>query len=201
MSSENPDTRTRILNATWSLLENGGGSSVRMSDIAKAANVSRQAVYLHFANRLELLMATTRYVDAVKDVDRRLIPSRAAQTGVERLDAYVLAWGSYIPEIYGVAHALIALGERDAEARAAWADRLVAIREGFAAAVEALDRDGRLTPEVDAETATDLLCGLVSVPMWEHLVQGQGWTQPAFVREMQRLARAAVVSADLQVKR
>ena len=47
--------------------------------------ISRQGVYLHFASRTELLVAATRYLDEVLDVDRRLAPSRAATTGAERL--------------------------------------------------------------------------------------------------------------------
>ena len=87
MSSENNPTRERILKSTWSLLEAGGASSVRMSDIAKAAKISRQALYLHFPNRAELLVATTRYLDEVYDVDTRLLASRTAKTGTDRLSA------------------------------------------------------------------------------------------------------------------
>jgi AcrR family transcriptional regulator len=83
MSSENPDTRTRILESAWKLLEAGGGSEVRMSDIAKDAGISRQAVYLHFPKRADLLIATTRYIDEVNDIDARLAASRGAATGVE----------------------------------------------------------------------------------------------------------------------
>ena len=61
MSTKNPDTRTRALKAAWKLLEEGG-SSVRMADIAKAAGISRQAVYLHFPTRAELLVAVTRHL-------------------------------------------------------------------------------------------------------------------------------------------
>ncbi len=55
MSSENIETRTRILDATVRMLEEQGGRGVRMGDIAKAAGISRQAVYLHFSSRAELL--------------------------------------------------------------------------------------------------------------------------------------------------
>ncbi|MBL4878008.1 MAG: helix-turn-helix transcriptional regulator, partial [Hyphomonas sp.] len=55
MSSENLETREKIMRATWKLLEESGGSGVRMSDIAKAAGISRQAVYLHFPTRADLL--------------------------------------------------------------------------------------------------------------------------------------------------
>ena len=103
MSRETNETRTRILDAAWKLLEASRGSGVRMSDIAKAAGISRQAVYLHFPTRAELLIATTRHLDEVKGVDARLAASRNAATGRERLDAFIEAWGDYIPEINGVA--------------------------------------------------------------------------------------------------
>ena len=70
MSSDKADTRTRILEATWRLLEKRCGQGVRMSDIAKEAGVSRQAVYLHFESRKELIIATTKYVDEVKSLKR-----------------------------------------------------------------------------------------------------------------------------------
>ena len=68
MSRDSSDTRVRILNCTWNLLESRD-KKVRMSDIAKAVGISRQALYLHFPTRAELLISTTRHIDSVKDVD------------------------------------------------------------------------------------------------------------------------------------
>jgi AcrR family transcriptional regulator len=38
---------------------------VRIADIAVAAEVSRQAVYLHFGNRANLLLAAVQYRDSL----------------------------------------------------------------------------------------------------------------------------------------
>jgi AcrR family transcriptional regulator len=76
MSSEKISTKTRILDTTWKLLE-ARDKNTRMSDIAKAVGISRQALYLHFPTRAALLIATTRHVDYVKNVDSRLEASRA----------------------------------------------------------------------------------------------------------------------------
>jgi AcrR family transcriptional regulator len=192
MSSENRPTRDRILDAAWRLLESGD-SAARMSDIARAAGVSRQALYLHFPNRADLLIAATRRVDEVKDVDARLAESRAA-TGVARLDAFVAAWGGYIPEIHGVSRALRAMQDGDPEARKAWGDRMAAVREGCAAAVAAVAGEGRLTPGLSEAEATDLLWALLSVETWERLVRDCGWTQARYLARMQALARAAVAA-------
>ena len=194
MSSENSETRTRILDAAWKLLEAGQGRGVRMGDIAKTAGISRQAVYLHFPTRADLLIATTRHLDAVKNVDARLEPSRTAATGPERLDAYIEAWGNYIPEVYGVAKALIAMQDTDAAARQAWAGRMAAVRDGFRAAVEALERDGVLVPGLSVKEAIDSLWALLSVPAWEQLTRDCGWTQDRYVETMRELARRMLVA-------
>ena len=72
MSSGDPRTRTRILEATWGLMEERLGRGVRMSDIAEAAGVSRQAVYDHFGSRAELMAATVRYGDVLLGLGERL---------------------------------------------------------------------------------------------------------------------------------
>lgn len=188
------DTRSRILEAAWKLLEDGAGSEVRMSDIAKKTGISRQAVYLHFPKRADLLIAVTRYIDEANEIDARLAASRSAATGVERLDAYIEAWSNYIPEIYGVGKALMAMQETDSEARMAWEGRMLAVREGCEAAVNALARDRALTSEIDEEKATDLLWTLLSVRNWEQLTLECGWSQDDYVDELKRTARKALLA-------
>lgn len=91
MSSDGATTRTRILEATRDLLDSTPGTAARMSDIASRAGLSRQALYLHFPNRTELFIATTRHQDAQFDIDRHLASSRVATTGQGRLAAFVSA--------------------------------------------------------------------------------------------------------------
>lgn len=192
MSSDSSDTRTRILDCTWNLLESGD-KKVRMSDIAKAAGISRQALYLHFPTRAELLVAATRHIDSVKNVDARLAASRAATSGRERLVAFISAWCGYIPEIHGVSVALRALRASDAEAAAAWDNRMEAVRHGCAAAVRALAADKMLRPDLNEKAATDLLWTLLSVENWEHLVRDCGWSQSDYESLIKRLAGAALL--------
>lgn len=194
MSSDSNPTRAKILTAARSLLEQGSGSQVRMSDIARASGISRQAVYLHFATRAELLIALTRWMDEVNDIDGLLAESRAATQGKARLLAFVAAWCGYIPQIHGVARALMAMQDSDPEARAAWQDRMQAVRQGCAAAVAALARDGMLRRDLSEETATDLLWTLLSVRSWEQLCIDCGWSQDHYVAEMQRLAQLALMA-------
>ena len=198
--SKDESTRTLILKACRRLLEAGPGQAVRMSDVAKAAGVSRQAVYLHFPKRADLLVETARHIDAEEDVDARLAPSRAAKDGLSRLDLYIEAWGNYIPVVMPTARALIAMSDTDADARAAWDNRMAAMRHGCEAAVRALETDGRLTPELGPDRATDLLWSLLSVDHWDNLVQRCGWPQPDYIAQIQRLARAALVKPAPQAR-
>ena len=194
MSRKIDATRARILDGAVRLLESGG-SAVRMSDIAREAGVSRQALYLHFGGRAELLIAATRHVDALNGIEARLLASREAASGTERLDAWIEAWGNYIPEIHGIARALRAMADDEAAA-AAWEDRLRAVRHGCEAAVRALAEDGALAPAHSRRQATDILWTLLSVDNWEQLTGRCGWSQRRYVETLGHVARAALVRAD-----
>lgn len=195
MSSGKPDTREQILIAARALLESGGGSAVRMSDIAKKAGVSRQALYLHFATRADLLIAVTYYVDELYDSEARLAPSRTAKTGVERLDAFVSAWAAYIPKIYPTGRALMAMSETDEEAAAAWGKRMEDMREGCEAAIKAMRADGTLSLDYSPKEATDLLWMLLSVRNWEQLTKDCGWSQKRYATSILETARRLFVAA------
>jgi len=193
MSSSNTDTRERILETTIRMLEEHGGRGVRMGDIAKEAGISRQAVYLHFTSRTELLVAATRYLDEKLDIDRRLAPSRAATSGVERLALYIKCWGDYIPEIYGVAKALMLAQGTDESAAAAWDDRMAAMHDGCKAAIDALHTDGDLAPEWTRPKATDALWTLLLVPNWENLTIECGWSTKEYTRRVTAMAHRMFV--------
>ena len=193
MSSESIETKTRILAATVRMLEEYGGRGVRMSDIARETGISRQAVYLHFASRTELLVAATQYMDEKLDIDGRLALSRAAKSGLKRLDLYIECWGNYIPEIYGVAKALMLAQGSDEAAAVAWDDRMAAMRDGCRAAIDALHAEKILTPGWTRREATDVLWAMLLVPNWEALTIDCGWSTERYVRWMKNQAKRALV--------
>lgn len=196
MSSKEPkktETRTRILETTRRLVEERHGRGVRMGDVAGAAGVSRQAVYLHFGSRAELLVATARYLDEVLGLDERLRRFRAATEGVERLEAYVEFWGNYVPKVYGMARALMAERETDEDAAAAWDDRMGAVRTSCLNIIEALRRDGMLVRGWSCEEAADLLWTMLSVRNWEQLTIERGWSTKQYVGRMQELSKRTFV--------
>ncbi|MGH3146929.1 MAG: TetR/AcrR family transcriptional regulator [Rubrobacter sp.] len=193
MSSGESETRTRILGATWRLMVERRGQGVRMRDVAEAAGISRQAVYDHFGSRAELMVATARYGDEVRRLDERLRRYRAASTGVECLEAFVEFWGSYIPEIYGIARAMLAARETDEAVAAAWDDRMGVVHEACRDIVERLHRDGSLATEWSLDEAADLLWTMLSIRNWESLTIERGWATGRYIERMQELTRRSLV--------
>ena len=193
MSSQNLDTRTRILEATARLLKERGGRGARMGDIAKATGISRQAVYLHFPSRTDLLIETTKYTGDSLDVEGRLAPSRAAASGLERLRLYIEFWGNFLPEFYPVAKALMMAQDTDDAAAAAWQDRMVAMKDGCRAAIAALQAEGQLADGWTRPKATEALWTMLLVPNWENLTQACGWSKREYIRRMQLMAERTFV--------
>src|SRR5918992_4014379 len=193
MSSSDLETRTRILEATRQLMEEHRGQGVRMRDVAEAAGISRQAVYDNFGSRANLLVETTHYVDGVRGLEERRRRFREATTGVGRLEAYVEFWGNYIPEVYGMAKALLAVRETDEAAASAWDDRMGAVRESCRNTIEALHRDGMLAPEWSRDEAIDLMWTMLSIRNWEQLTIECGWSIGQYVGWMQTILKSALV--------
>ena len=193
MSSGESETRTRILEATRRLTEEHRGRGVRMRDVAEAAGISRQAVYDHFGSRAKLLVETTHYVDEVRGLEERLRRFREATTGVGRLEAYVEFWGNYIPEVYGMAKALLVARETDEAAAAAWDARMSAVRESCRRTIEALHSDGMLAPEWSRDVAVDLMWTILSIRNWEQLTTECGWSTNQYVSRMQKLLKRTFV--------
>jgi AcrR family transcriptional regulator len=192
MSSE--QTKTRILETTWKVLETRIDKN-RMSDIATAVGISRQALYLHYPTRAELLIATTKHIDKVKKVNQRLELSRAAGSGIERLHFFIKAWGGYIPEIHGMSVALRNMRENDKAAAEAWDERMQAVRHGCQAAVRAIEKDGKLKSDLSEQVATDILWTLLTVENWERLVLDCTWSQSEYEIKMIELAEIALLES------
>ncbi len=199
MSSEQTDTRTRILKATWHLMEQRHGLGVKMSDIASAAGISRQAVYLHFATRTELMIATVNYVDEIKGLNERLNQLKQARNGAELLDACVDVWGNYIPEIYGLAKALMMTRDTDEATAAAWNGSMACLREVCQDIIDTLDRENQLASEWPKTQAVELFMTLISIQNWEQLTTECGWSTTQYVTRMKTLLRHTFVKRPAQL--
>lgn len=159
-----------------------------MSDIAALAGVSRQAVYLHFDSRTKLMVATVQYGDRINNAASQVQPWRDAE-GVEKLDAWIEFWGKYLPQIFGVAKALMIARETDEAAKAAWEDRMADVRSSCRTTVASLSKTGDLAAPWTVASATDILWTLLSVDSYEQLVVSGTWSTRRYVQHMKSAAR------------
>ena len=193
MSSGDPETRERILMATWQLMEQKRGQNVRLEDIAQAANVSRQAIYMHFGSRAGLLIETTHFLDRRLNLEQRVQPVYDATSALQALETYIDFWTNYLPDIYGLAKALLIARDTDKAAAAAWEDRMTAVRRGCNGVVRRLDKEGILRTGWTVDEATDFFWTVLSVAHWENLTLECGWTHEQYVQHMQRVLKQILV--------
>ncbi|MEP2978878.1 MAG: TetR/AcrR family transcriptional regulator [Lentilitoribacter sp.] len=194
MSREKNETRQKILDSTLKLLEKSSvGKEVRMSDIAKDAGISRQAVYLHFPTRADLLIAVTYRLDEIYDAAGRLVKPTNAKTGILRLEAYIEAWFGYLPLIYGVVKAMMDMRDQDDAAKEAYDLRMQHIRNACETTILALKNEDQLQAHLTTEVATDILWTMLSIPTWEQYRFQCGWTAQECIQRTQTSAKAVLL--------
>lgn len=165
-----------------------------MAEIGKAARVSRQAVYLNFADRGDLLLALVRYVDETRGLPAEIQKIADARTGLEALREMVSLQARMNPGVWAIARALDAVRRTDEAVERSWQDRLLSRLDGSRAIVSRLYRDGVLRKEVDVDTATDILWSITSLRTWEDFVLQRGWTAAQYEERVYRLLLAALTT-------
>lgn len=195
------ETRTRILQAARTLLESGD-TEVAMGRIARAAGVTRQLLYLHFAGRADLLLSVTRAID--EDVrpaaEQQLVD--AAPDARTCLREAVALQGRIKPRIAGVAAAIDLLRPTDADAAIAWREREDARFDRACQVIARLAEEGALRNRWTVEDAARLLWSTTSQRAWSELVVESGWSTDRWVRRTTELLEGALVwDADTDPER
>jgi AcrR family transcriptional regulator len=176
MSSRRADeTRGAILDAARSLFEAQGYHAVGLEAVARAAGVSRQAIYLHFDSKATLLTALH---ERVNEQDVAPVMGRVWECpgAVRGLDAFVAATATAVPRFLGIFRALepATYVEEMAE------ETFQRPREGRYAdclrMAEWLEAEGALQPGMRTRQAADILFALASVWSYEALVVRCGWS-------------------------
>src|SRR5689334_6527234 len=81
-------TRLAVLAAARTLVEREGVTALTMASVAEQAGVTRRAVYLHFATRVELINALYEYVDETAEHAESLKSVWQAPDAPAALDAW-----------------------------------------------------------------------------------------------------------------
>ena len=187
------DTRSRILDRAWTLTRERGVDAVTLAEIAHAAGVSRQLVYVHFGNRAGLLLAMTRHQDARSGFVGRVAAARELPP-VEGLERLLREWLTYVPEILPVARALEAAATNGDDGGAAWHDRMADLRQAFRFEVERVQRAGRLADGWTVRSASDWVWARSHLATWQHLVGERGWSPTEYAERAVRSILAEVVT-------
>jgi AcrR family transcriptional regulator len=192
MAGTRGDTRARILDTAWGLVQERGIGAVTVADIAAATGVSRQLLYVHFENRAGLLVAMARRHDVRSGFAGRAAEARSLPP-VEALERLLRLWFAYLPEILPVARALEAAATNGDDGGVAWRDRMADLRELFAAAVDRVERAGRLAEGWTVASATDWVWARAQPATFSHLVVDRAWDPGDYTDRAVRSILAEVV--------
>jgi AcrR family transcriptional regulator len=155
--------------------------------------MSRQSIYVHFHSKARLLLELVDYVDESEGVPTLAKRIETAPSAEQALDRFIDLVAKVAPRIFRVVAALDAAHSEDAIAAAAWRDRADRRRRRCRDIVRRLVEEGRLAPELEVSTATDLLWTLASVRVWEELVVNRRWSSDRYRAQMRRTIRGALL--------
>jgi AcrR family transcriptional regulator len=194
-------TRRRICEAALRLVAKRGGADLTLASVAQAARVSRQALYLHFADRAELFVGLVRYADERRGMPAEIARVENASSGIAALRAMAAMQAKMNPTIWPLARLIESARRQDNAAEQSWKDRLDSRVQGCRAIVARLEQDGSLRSDLDPAVAADLLWTLTSLRMWEDLVLVRKWTARQYERRLIDLLLRTLVRVDRRAPR
>lgn len=174
-------TSAAILDAAARLMITEGRADPPLSQVAAAAGVSRQSVYLGFGGRAGLLAAllerAARQSNAVTSFEAMTVNP---VLNARRLTAMAEAWMDHLAEIHPVVTLLDAASLSDPDALAAGRAFAQRWRGAFEATLSQSDPVWALRDSLTPSAAADLLWSAMDVRAWRGLVVESGWTPEAF---------------------
>jgi AcrR family transcriptional regulator len=159
------------------MFEELGYCGAGLEAVAKKAGVSRQAIYLHFPSKAELLSALHLHIYAmnvVPAVDRH--PITDAMSTSDALDATISIHLEVLPEVWQIHEALVMARRQYPEVDATLRPREEDRYAGLLDFGHRLEREGALPQKLDAVTFADMLCGLINAGTYRALVVERGWS-------------------------
>lgn len=196
MSSGNPTTRQRILEAARELLEARPGATIAMGEVAERAGVSRQALYLHFTDRTSLFLEVSRLADSTTRTPTRQRRIDEAPTARDAFREAIALQAFLKPRLQAVAAALDVLRRSDPDADAAWKEREHARLHRCEQVVQRLHDEGELAPGWQVPTAARCFWAVTSQRVWDDLVMDQGWSTAQYRYQITALLEAALLRRE-----
>jgi AcrR family transcriptional regulator len=190
-------THEALLAAGRSLMARHGYAAVTLAQVAKAAGVSRQAVYLHFGSRANFLTEIADYIWRQAELPDPHELVRSAASAHEALHR-LIELRARSSELLGPYHHIpTAADSSDAEVAEAYTRRQRARLAVFVAVAKRMKSEGVLRGGVSVNAAAELMWSVLSVPVWRYLADMQGWSHGVFVKRMDDfLTHALLIERD-----
>jgi AcrR family transcriptional regulator len=182
-SGGRPETRSQILEAARAIFEEFGYYDAGLGAVAKKAGVSRQAIYLHFPSKAELLTALHLHIfatDVVPAIERH--PDTDAMTALDALDAMIAVDVEVISKVWQIHEALQIARRQHPEVEETLRPRDEERYRELLDRGRRLKRDGALPRNFRVGTLADMLWGLVNVGTYRGLVIERGWSLEQYRR-------------------
>jgi AcrR family transcriptional regulator len=168
-------------------------AEVTMAAIAERAGVSRQAVYLHVADRNGLLVHLVEHIDHTLGLDEIVRGVFAAPSGVEALARLVRLHAEFTARIVSVTRVMDVTRVGDPGIAAAWENRMAVRLQVHRAVMQRIADEGSLADGWDVDTAATMTYAVTLPRMWEELVVERGWSAERYREHVTALLQGALV--------
>jgi AcrR family transcriptional regulator len=182
-SGGRPQTRTQILEAARTMFEELGYHGAGLATVAKTAGVSRQAIYLHFPSKAELLTALHLHIfatDVAPALQRH--PITDAMTAWDALDAVIAVDVEVACRVWRIQEALTVARRQHPEVDQTLRPREEERYEELLELGRRLEREGALPATIGVGLFADMLWGLLNVGTYRNLVVERGWSLDQYRR-------------------
>jgi AcrR family transcriptional regulator len=186
-------TRTQILEAAREMFEELGYHGAGLGAVAKKAGVSRQAVYLHFSSKAELLTALHLHIfatDVVPILERH--PITATMSALDALDKAIAVDVEVAAAVWRIHEALTTARRQHPEVEQTLRPREEDRYSGLFDLARRLKRDGALPPKIRVGTFADMLWGLINTGTYRSLVIERGWSLDEYRRWVRNTIRLQI---------
>jgi AcrR family transcriptional regulator len=165
------------------MFEEHGYYGAALGAIARMAGVSRQAIYLHFSSKADLLTALHLHIfdtDVVPILDRH--PITDGMTGLDALDATVAVDCEVASKVWRIHEALTVARRQFPEVEETLRPREKERYDELLNLGSRLKREGALPPHLGVGMFADMLWGLLNIGTYQNLVNERSWSLDQYRR-------------------
>ena len=179
------------------MFEELGYYGAGLGAVAKEAGVSRQAIYLHFSSKAELLTALHLHIfdtDVVPVIERHAVTDE--MTALDALDATIAVDVEVASKVWRIHEALTTARRQHPEVEETLRPREEDRYGDLLDVGRRLEREGALPGKMRAGMLADMLWGLISVGTFKSLVIERGWSLDQYRRWVRDAVRLQIGVGD-----